>query len=164
MRGATRICRSDKSYFIISIHAPRAGSDAAARGAQRRPPISIHAPRAGSDRGMAGLSSARLRFQSTLPVRGATSYRTHLPFIPDLFQSTLPVRGATMYIINYKNGITISIHAPRAGSDSHGPETASSWRRYFNPRSPCGERRQLRPHAARPGLYFNPHSPCGERQ
>ena len=25
--GATRICRSDKSYFIISIHDPHAGSD-----------------------------------------------------------------------------------------------------------------------------------------
>ncbi len=34
----------------------------------------------------------------------------------------------------------ISTHAPRAGSDSSGPTTKAP-RPYFNPRSPCGERR-----------------------
>ena len=57
----------------------------------------------------------------------------------------------------------ISIHAPRAGSD-YVYNQLQKRHYHFNPRSPCGERRQLRPHAARPGLYFNPHSPCGERQ
>ena len=35
--------------------------------------------------------------------------------------------------------------------------------RYFNPHSPCGERRNA---YGRPTIskYFNPHSPCGERQ
>ena len=56
--------------------------------------ISIHAPRAGSDTD-AMCSELPLRlFQSTLPVRGATSlYLTSV--IATLFQSTLPVRGAT---------------------------------------------------------------------
>ena len=79
-----------------------------------------------------------------------------------LFQSALPMRGAT-------NGWT----------------TGAARMRYFNPRSPCGERRcgpgrcgeaaliSIRaPHAGsdfqRPcgcsrWSYFNPRSPCGER-
>ena len=81
--------------------------------------------------------------------------------------------------------LQISIHAPLAGSDSHRCSRLSS-RRYFNPRSPRGERR---PRASLPpGLvafqstlpsrgatigfiewlsfrsYFNPRSPRGERR
>ena len=104
--------------FDISIHAPRAGSDR--RLWQRDPrtlPISIHAPRAGSDisrspihslmpdfnprspcgerRGKYGETIDAMEFQSTLPVRGATSGSS--PSYPSeaRFQSTLPVRGAT---------------------------------------------------------------------
>ena len=50
MWGATRVCRSDKSYFIISIHAPRAGSDLL----------------------ILCITLRDMIFQSTLPVRGAT--------------------------------------------------------------------------------------------
>ena len=51
------------------------------------------------------------------------------------FQSTLPVRGATAIDFTNTTGITISIHAPREGSDLtitiqvNAPED-------FNPRSP----------------------------
>ena len=34
---------------------------------------------------------------------------------------------------------------------------------YFNPRSPCGERRSTAAKSSRP-VYFNPRSPCGERR
>ena len=37
-----------------------------------------------------------------------------------------------------------------------------SWQTYFNPRSPCGERRQP-DKGERPEYDFNPRSPCGER-
>ena len=104
---------------VISIHAPRTGSDMifllSAAGREyfnprsphgerlvRRQPlrrvlrISIHAPRTGSD-------GQYLR----------TSYRPE-----QRFQSTLPARGATDSIIDYQSaGFTISIHAPRTGSD-----------------------------------------------
>ena len=84
-----------------------------------------------------------------------------------LFQSTLPARGATG---NRKGKITpkrISIHAPRTGSDAswlsafayscisiHAPRTGSDFSRsartcsfrYFNPRSPHGERLTSTPH------------------
>ena len=56
---------------------------------------------------------------------------------------------------------TISIHAPRAGSDPVRPLSPQS-ASHFNPRSPCGER----PHMRQFGYFryhFNPRSPCGER-
>ena len=57
--------------------------------------------------------------------------------------------------------ISISIHAPHAGSD-HGTSWWTYYDPYFNPRSPCGERRsRCGPTAGTP--YFNPRSPCGER-
>ena len=105
--------------------------------------------------------------------------------LSDQFQPTLPVWGATYFL--YYDNITarISIHAPRVGSD---PTTAAIFphSRYFNPRSPCGERHVsgsnkicngISIHAPRVGSdpkvvvalkrpkpYFNPRSPCGERR
>ena len=103
--------------MIISIHAPRTGSDLLAplngvlddvfqstlpaRGATRadekcgnRTEISIHAPRTGSDSKPARSGGIGLSFQSTLPARGATCSKARC-FAYFLFQSTLPARGAT---------------------------------------------------------------------
>ena len=161
VRGATEERETIGADYKISIHAPRAGSDVIWKVSTFQPPISIHAPRAGSDsfprfrtvptesfqstlpvRGAttgALVTNGISVFQSTLPVRGATtvdegraSDRTdfnprspcgerpcqadllqHLP----VFQSTLPVRGATDEAAQAANALTISIHAPRAGSD-----------------------------------------------
>ena len=101
-------------------------------------------------------------FQSTLPVWGATRFTGSGSLEVVEFQSTLPVWGATLSV-----------------------RRRPSRRRYFNPRSPCGERhvRQysgpeqlcISIHAPRVGsdcpanVYrhadgdFNPRSPCGER-
>ena len=77
-------------------------------------------------------------FQSTLPVWGATKRKPD--YYPcGIFQSTLPVWGATS-------------SKRQAGK----PDC------YFNPRSPCGERRPLVP-LCQDLLDFNPRSPCGER-
>ena len=58
-----------------------------------------------------------------------------------IFQSTLPVRGATPAAPGGEAPAGISIHAPRAGSDP--PVVAHTMSSsYFNPRSPCGERRE----------------------
>ena len=105
---------------FISIHAPRAGSDLDADSAIIRRWISIHAPRAGSDGKWLGGHIIFARFQSTLPVRGATVHRGKLGADP-----------------------RISIHAPRAGSD-HPQPMLPRWCMHFNPRSPCGERRAVR--------------------
>ena len=118
VRGATGREWQRRSIGMISIHAPRAGSDV-----KRRIPgdadiaISIHAPRAGSD----------------------------------AKAETLPARTR------------ISIHAPRAGSDGCVCiYICNPW--YFNPRSPCGERRSRPACGCCRAQNFNPRSPCGERQ
>ena len=101
-------------------------------------------------------------FQSTLPVWGATA----APFIlvrgHDLFQSTLPVWGATLRLAVVTQMYYISIHAPRVGSDLGDPST-------------LGVLSHISIHAPRVGsdatfyqtvaqiCYFNPRSPCGER-
>ena len=57
---------------IISIHAPREGSDGYELDWNAKIEISIHAPREGSDGIRAVARSPSAQFQSTLPVRGAT--------------------------------------------------------------------------------------------
>ena len=58
---------------VISIHAPRTGSDREGVEQRRKEKeISIHAPRTGSDEGALKPGSLVKQFQSTLPARGAT--------------------------------------------------------------------------------------------
>ncbi len=59
-------------------------------------------------------------------------------------------------------GNTISIHAPRTGSDRNSihPRWALC---YFNPRSPHGERQSAPASPGKTSPYFNPRSPHGER-
>ena len=126
---------------VISIHAPRTGSDAEGAAAPPVGIISIHAPRTGSDRYRPSRPAASATFQSTLPARGATCQGVvctaqqahfnprspHGERQPDgvtvyktrEFQSTLPARGAT--------------------SRAHARNRRTP---YFNPRSPHGERRE----------------------
>ena len=102
---------------MISIHAPRTGSDEAFDAyKQQVETISIHAPRTGSDVCDSVLNSVDSLFQSPLPARGATAGAGI--FQPArIFQSTLPARGATARDAGLDTGIIISIHAPRTGSD-----------------------------------------------
>ncbi len=79
-------------------------------------PVSIHAPREGSDRCLRRRGARRRTFQSTPPVRGATT-RARLLRQVTLFQSTPPVRGATAFEVGFLSGFAVSIHAPREGSD-----------------------------------------------
>ena len=101
--------------------------------------ISIHAPRGGSD-WIPGRTPAFVStFQSTLPVGGAT--------ISDLVVYNKPKisihapRGGSDDIYScWDMGLLISIHAPRGGSDGCRPAPGRS-QQHFNPRSPWGERR-----------------------
>ena len=162
--GSDGLCGNSFDYDRrISIHAPRAGSDVFSLLSASRFRISIHAPRAGSDfseritapspsvfqstlpvRGATyalGLAAHAGVFQSTLPVRGATMTIPPSPWLPTAFQSTLPVRGATAMVAAGIFHRAISIHAPRAGSDGLIERRINRYK-YFNPRSPCGERRK----------------------
>ena len=59
--------------------------------------ISIHAPRTGSDAKSNGLMFLAGVFQSTLPARGATLKGIEGSEYEYIFQSTLPARGATNF-------------------------------------------------------------------
>ena len=145
--------------------------------------ISIHAPRVGSDTTAYVIGGYPAKFQSTLPAWGATSIvpsaRSTLHFNPRSprgerltlpsscssskgFQSTLPAWGATPDGRHTRRDRRISIHAPRVGSDSRRCSTSSE-KQNFNPRSPRGER--PRAQSWRCTRHdFNPRSPRGERR
>ena len=96
--------------------------------------ISIHAAREGGDLPFCVMYDNSCIFQSTPPVKAATS--CFLPSPPTKeFQSTPPVKAAT---IRFRGGgltYDISIHAAREGGDARGarstPEPVD-----FNPRRP----------------------------
>ena len=146
--------------------------------------ISIHAPRTGSDPTSSHSSLGIRPFQSTLPARGATRYQAHHQ-APQRFQSTLPARGATIISLLHGKAAEISIHAPRTGSDGvvvgvpccccvisiHAPRTGSDV--FPVPLAPVIKIFQstLPARGATRGLFvvvlksrdFNPRSPHGER-
>ncbi len=116
-RGATARDAGLDTGIIISIHAPRTGSDV--RNLALRSGfeiISIHAPRAGSDR-RGGHFSARPDISIHASPHGERQQETQGWTLASLFQSTLPARGATMRKNCYCWNCFISIHAPRTGSD-----------------------------------------------
>ena len=119
----------------------------------RRRRISIHAPRVGSD----GFILARLGLGGYFNPRSPCGERhlySPLCVMRSGFQSTLPVWGATKCHRKRCATDLISIHAPRVGSDRGGSGVPRP-RRYFNPRSPCGEqavqRCEISIHAPRVG-------------
>ena len=124
----------------ISIHAPRTGSDVWVTAyARLELEISIHAPRTGSDIILFCYVRRLLRFQSTLPARGATQIRCFCPCTH-----------------------AISIHAPRTGSDLLRAVDRKTYDN-FNPRSPHGERQRTITGVSWSIRHFNPRSPHGER-
>ncbi len=109
-----------------------------------RPPapmafISIHAPRVGSD-----VAVDKLELTETK------------------FQSTLPVWGATRYILSLEGDRVISIHAPRVGSDDGAP-IESGQLLGFQSTLPVWGATAIYSRQAATWTDFNPRSPCGER-
>ena len=121
-RGATQRALLTFTYILISIHAPREGSDPVTVLLFFVHDISIHAPREGSDVQNLNHFLHSVVFLSTLPARGATSYFITLTYDEE-FLSTLPARGAT------------------AGNEAD----SLSGHGDFYPRSPRGERRRHSP-------------------
>ena len=72
LRGATPYSRHYQTCQQISIHTPLAGSDHRRQRPHDHIRISIHAPLAGSDTTSTPKFELRVKFQSTLPLRGAT--------------------------------------------------------------------------------------------
>ena len=127
--------------LYISIHAPRAGSDGNKPHCRTLGTISIHAPRAGSDQRRAIIIPRAGRFQSTLPVRGATFRPSVVIALFSAFQSTLPVRGATAPCSPLGTPNLFQSTLPVRGATGI-PNIYACRLSYFNPRSPCGERQR----------------------
>ena len=127
--------------IFISIHAPREGSDLQLPCRNFRiHQISIHAPREGSDAHSFFSGPESNNFNPRSP-RGERRYTVVIRGYAGLtFQSTLPARGATGWPRPSPVGATISIHAPREGSDPI-ERGKAVFPDDFNPRSPRGERR-----------------------
>ena len=83
--------------------------------------------------------------------------------ISKIFQSTLPVRGATGIVLSPLPSATISIHAPRAGSDLDDAEGMGIVAK-FQSTLPVRGATAARYYTLAQPLYFNPRSPCGERR
>ena len=126
----------------ISIHAPRVGSDSNWRIHKAGRGISIHAPRVGSDKPPPRPWAHLRRFQSTLPVWGATALPGTCSQRAGISIHAPRVGSDSEYRTFSFSTSRISIHAPRVGSDSS-PAGHYVVRHNFNPRSPCGERPPL---------------------
>ena len=193
---------------MISIHAPHAGRDPDVTIPVATGGISIHAPHAGRDCGIGSggcpdpyfnprapcgarldpsqRSAAKVEFQSTRPMRGATQLAPFHGAVGVPFQSTRPMRGATDPAVCPRWAAYISIHAPHAGRDSFFRNLLSFNLRFQSTRpmrgatyTIGGQWRSIQisihaPHAGRDCRtshefpqaepYFNPRAPCGARR
>ena len=165
MRGATEMENAWYDQMNISIHAPHAWCDQEfTYYTDDEIVISIHAPHAGCDLNALRTVGTQGIFQSTHPMRGATSC----------------CAAAEIYAQQ------ISIHAPHAGCDPRDRGAGSAGELHFNPRTPCGVRHKQALSLTRLPEFqsthpmrgatavrrlsccrktdFNPRTPCGVRR
>ena len=134
------------------------GATPGSRGTAYRCTISIHAPRGGSDVFYSNNCASHIYFNPRSPW-GERRVLGWIKTTKDRFQSTLPVGGATKIQYTGAVSISISIHAPRGGSDS-ASALAQRSAMHFNPRSPWGERLATAP-AAATDKAISIHAPRG---
>ena len=159
VRGATMNCSEVTLMTVISIHAPREGSDGDGGGG-RHPQlhISIHAPREGSD----GPDHRRVIHLCAIsihaPREGSDRTGCEKSIPQNVFLSTLPVRGATAQNHVGLAAEVISIHAPREGSDMFSRMSASAWLTFLSTLPVRGATLPAR-QGPPAGVYFYPRSP-----
>ena len=158
--GATGFYHTNFFGILVSIHAPRVGSDMAISPSssqtlfQSTPPewgatndtgfssngrfVSIHAPRVGSDI-QPGNHLQHAWCFNPRPPSGERQLFRRLHTNRHRFQSTPPEWGATFQPEGSWYGMSVSIHAPRVGSDVF-PSGSKIPSGCFNPRPPSGER------------------------
>ena len=123
----------------ISIHAPRTGSDHLPGVCEAACGISIHAPRTGSDGGQMAGKIHRANFNPRSPHGERLRLANAGNFLIN-FNPRSPHGERHIVCGKYSdNSITISIHAPRTGSDVTADSPPGD-QHDFNPRSPHGER------------------------
>ena len=116
-RGATRNVRFALHMAAFQSTLPARGATQRSGDSQRAGEISIHAPRTGSDINVEGHDLQITHFNPRSP-HGERQCWHILSAKYTAFQSTLPARGATYADTDSCKFIkSISIHAPRTGSD-----------------------------------------------
>ena len=160
LTGSDTLGPGARPQTLISIHAPLTGSDASAGLFLYYEEISIHAPLTGSDITKPARQACLQHFNPRSPY-GERLLDRLFHIFDILFQSTLPLRGATTEPLGDDLPVDISIHAPLTGSDQKVIGEIIT-NHHFNPRSPYGERPGQRHKFSNPE-NFNPRSPYGER-
>ena len=115
--GATHISKLAFMWSRFQSTLPVWGATRVTKLTHKAAEISIHAPRVGSDVARAGHDGVVLYFNPRSPC-GERLHISKLAFMWSRFQSTLPVWGATRSVHGVGLHSLISIHAPRVGSDS----------------------------------------------
>ena len=162
-RGATELRHNDGvTESMISIHAPRTGSDL--HGSRRRNGASYFNPR--SPHGERQINPATMNGSQGIsihaPRMGSDPPHWKKSERAPLFQSTLPARGATSRKEHENCGARISIHAPRTGSDYQEALDIAT-ERLFQSTLPARGATRIGRKREDEGRYFNPRSPHGER-
>ena len=104
LRGATGLPLLPRPVASISIHAPLTGSDTVSKWAVEECEISIHAPLTGSDQDTNGNKQAQKNFNPRSPY-GERRLECFMTIVILRFQSTLPLRGATVHVISRVGGV-----------------------------------------------------------
>ena len=147
--------------------------------------VSIHAPRVGSDDEHLDAQNTNMGFNPRSPCGERPGGSTVLPVMGLKFQSTLPVWGATAVQEVHKAVQDVSIHAPRVGSDNKDiwitvpsavfQSTLPVWGATANRSDRCNREPRFQSTLPVWGATscvctflatrrcFNPRSPCGER-
>ena len=161
-RGATLRRLKRLGQVVISIHAPRTGSDGESYETKHEVKhISIHAPRTGSDRYGVSSLMVKIHFNPRSP-HGERHITSASGKSPKIFQSTLPARGATVCLAVWLQAGRFQSTLPARGATTR-RQSQMARINNFNPRSPHGERRRVFL-IFRRVQHFNPRSPHGERR
>ncbi len=114
-RGATKWANAALLVTIISIHAPREGSDVRDHRQRAEHPISIHAPREGSDSKDGVCPLLHQYFYPRSPRGERPSAHGVALFCGISIHA--PREGSDRHTASRADSVGISIHAPREGSD-----------------------------------------------
>ena len=115
--GATRVGQFSKGSWVVSIHAPRVGSDSPSTAANAvHPSFNPRSPRGERSHALLQELQPIDSFNPRSP-RGERPCGGKLEALLWWFQSTLPAWGATQGDGGQPGQQHVSIHAPRVGSD-----------------------------------------------
>ena len=147
--------------LVISIHAPRTGSDVFTAHTREGYIISIHAPRTGSDGAVVGAIVCSVYFNPRSP-HGERPGRFVAAIYEFVISIHAPRTGSDNQARAHARKGKISIHAPRTGSDP-GNASRASRQKEFQSTLPARGATTTSCTTYRRTLHFNPRSPHGER-